>query len=280
MPAMSDGFRAAIAAAGLEPPAYLPPGRIVRFPGHDKRPSNRAGWALLFEDGRGGVFGDWSTGMREVWTGGRRSDTVRCQAKTCADISIARHLYLRNLNQRRRQAARLANERWQAAGPVAEHPYLTAKRVRAHGLRCEGGNLLVPVEIDGRITSLQTIGPSGEKFFLRHGEVGGGCFRIGTARGRLFIAEGYATGATLFERTGHAVAVAFNAGNIPKVAQGMRARYPDLRITIAADNDRSGLEIGRRAANLIDADLIYPDFTHLDGDGTDFNDYVTLGGAL
>jgi hypothetical protein len=37
------------------------------FPGLGKKRSNRAAWCLLFADGDGGVFGDWSTGLSEVW---------------------------------------------------------------------------------------------------------------------------------------------------------------------------------------------------------------------
>jgi phage/plasmid primase-like uncharacterized protein len=62
-----SNFRDAIRAAGLEPPDYIEPGRLHRFPGNGKRPSNRAGWCLLFHDGLGGCFGDWSSGLSETW---------------------------------------------------------------------------------------------------------------------------------------------------------------------------------------------------------------------
>ena len=74
--------------------------------------------------------------------------------------------------------------------------------------------------------------------------------------------------------------VAFNAGNLTKVAQVIRDENPDLPITMAADNDRMGLEMARKAAHAVSCDLIYPDFTELEVDGTDFNDYVVSGGEL
>ena len=54
----------------------------------------------------------------------------------------------------------------------------------------------------------------------------------------LIICEGVATGLSLYECTGYPVAVAFDAGNLEPVAKVMRARMPNLRIVIAADDDR------------------------------------------
>ena len=42
------------------------------------------------------------------------------------------------------------------------------------------------------------------------------------ARAELVICEGFATGASIHEATGHAVAVAFNAGNLQAVAVALR----------------------------------------------------------
>ncbi|MBK7252207.1 MAG: toprim domain-containing protein [Gammaproteobacteria bacterium] len=78
------------------------------------------------------------------------------------------------------------------------------------------GRLLVPVrDSSGRLMSLQRIGPDGEKRFFYGGHVAGGYFIIGAPGDTVCIAEGYATAASIHEATGHAVAVAFNAGNLP-----------------------------------------------------------------
>lgn len=60
-------FRDAIRSTGLEPPDAIKPGKVHRFPGAGKGPSNRAGWCLLFHDGLGGCFGDWSSGLSHTW---------------------------------------------------------------------------------------------------------------------------------------------------------------------------------------------------------------------
>ena len=43
--------------------------------------------------------------------------------------------------------------------------------------------------------------------------------------GKLIVCEGYATGASLHDATGEAVAVAFNSGNLEAVALDLRAKY-------------------------------------------------------
>ena len=56
-------FKNAIREAGLEPPDIITPGKLHRFQGIGKRSGNNAGWCKLFEDGLGGVFGDFSSGF-------------------------------------------------------------------------------------------------------------------------------------------------------------------------------------------------------------------------
>ncbi len=69
------------------------------------------------------------------------------------------------------------------------------------------------------------------------GKIRGCYFSIGKPDGRVLIAEGFATGASVHEATGDAVAVAFNAGNLKPVAKILRAKFPDAHITVCADND-------------------------------------------
>ena len=66
-------FKDAILNAGLTPPDHIEPGKIYRFPGADKSASNKAGWCKLFEDGIGGVYGDYSTGLSASWQAKRET---------------------------------------------------------------------------------------------------------------------------------------------------------------------------------------------------------------
>jgi putative DNA primase/helicase len=97
------------------------------------------------------------------------------------------------------------------------------------------------------------------------------------------ICEGYATAATLHDATGDAVAVAFDCGNLARVAAKLRERYPRAEIVIAADNDRftdgnPGLTAARTAAGGVRARVAVPMFANSE-DGTDWNDFALSRGV-
>jgi len=177
------------------------------------------------------------------------------------------------------EAAETAKHIWEAAKPCEGHPYLTRKGVRSHGLREKDGDLVVPVYTPrGEMTSLQIIAPEGVKRFLTGGRKKGCLFMLGTVtEDPLYIAEGYATAATIHEATGQAVVVAFDAGNLTPVAQGLRELHPDVDFVICADDDLTkgnpGLKHATEAAQAIQGRVVVPDW----GEGrpdhaTDFND--------
>ncbi|AMM23832.1 hypothetical protein AX767_05325 [Variovorax sp. PAMC 28711] len=191
--------------------------------------------------------------------------------------------------QRKRQsdAAVAALIRWTAASPVEAHPYLSSKGVRAYGIRVEmNDTLLIPVrDAQGRMHSFQAIAFDGTKRFQPGGKVKGCYHAIGQPRGKLAICEGYATGATLHENTGHAVAIAFNSGNLLAVAQALRAKYPGITLVLCADDDwktegNPGLTAATEATRVVGGLLAVPIFTGLPRgeEDTDFNDLHRLAG--
>lgn len=67
----AENFRAAILAATRgHGPERIVPGELQRF-STSHRNGDKAGWCRFFEDGRGGVFGDFRSGMSTVWTAPR-----------------------------------------------------------------------------------------------------------------------------------------------------------------------------------------------------------------
>jgi len=187
--------------------------------------------------------------------------------------------------QRQQEAAGQAAQRWQAATPATAHPYLTRRGIKAHGVRVEGDALLIPLrDASGAIRSLQSIDAEGGKRFMTGGQVAGCYHAIGKPEGALIVCEGYATGASIHEATGQAVAVAFNAGNLLAVAQALRSKYPAMRLIVAADDDwrtegNPGITKATEAAQAVGALLAVPRFTGERGDkDTDFNDLHRLAG--
>jgi len=192
-------------------------------------------------------------------------------------ISKAKRKSEREKKARHDKVSKQAVTLWEIAALCIGHTYLNRKGVQSHGLRVYGVHLLVPMYNDGKLWSLQKIAPDGTKRSFTGGKVSGCYYLIGKPKGRLWLAEGYATAATLHELTGDAVACCFNAGNLAKVASTLHRKLPGIRITIGADNDKAGLESASRAAAIAGGKFIYPEFN--DGDnGTDWNDFATQYG--
>ena len=283
-----DQFRHAIESSGLIPPDHIEPGRWIKFPGYQKSVKNRAGWCFMFDDMRGGMFGDYSSGMEGHWTGINGHSPTPAQ-REAHRASIKAMQAQREAAQARRNttAAADAVQRWQTAKHCAAHAYLASKGAQAHGVRVDtSGALIVPMrDAAGALCSLQTITPDGDKRFLSGGRVKGCYHSIGKPAGVLIVCEGYATGASIHEATGHAVAVAFNAGNLEAVALALHAKYPAVKLIIAADDDHQtegnpGMSKARAAAQAVGGLLAVPVFPVDRPDkATDFNDLHQLAGA-
>jgi putative DNA primase/helicase len=282
-----NDFRAAILAVLGHAPEAIEPGKLHRFATSDRR-GDEAGWCKLFDDCRGGVFGDWRTGITETWSARpAASMTAAERAALARQVAAARAEREAEERQRHAAAADAARVRWAAAAPVAgrDHHYLVAKSVRAHGLRIEAGHtLLIPMrDADGRLWGVQGIATDGCKRFMPGQRVRGLYLAIGKPFARLVVAEGYATGATIHEETGDAVAVAFNAGNLLPVALALRDKFLRLELIFAADDDwktpgNPGMTKASEAAAAVGGKVAVPDFTGLPRgeQDSDFNDLARL----
>ncbi len=207
------------------------------------------------------------------------------QERTASALRVQQAQEAKNL-----AAARQASQLWKMAKPADPlHTYLLTKGVQPYLLRqLNRGRLLVPLCDDGRLVNLQTITPDGGKRFLSGGRVHGCYSPLGkVSEGcRLYVCEGWATGATLHLNTGSPVVCAMNAGNLKPVAVAMRERYgTTLDLVIAGDDDRKTIgNPGNRAANqaarATDARVVFPEWPNdAPSDLSDFNDlYLWLTG--
>lgn len=128
---------------------------------------------------------------------------------------------------------------WKRAKPAsADHAYLQAKGIKPHNAKQDKDTLIIAAYKGGRISTLQFIKPDGSKLFKKHGEKRGAYGFIGSNKdGRLWIAEGFATAASVHEATGEQVVIAFDCGNLEVVAALMQQKHKGRDIIIAADND-------------------------------------------
>lgn len=273
-----SAFKDAMRQAGYEPPLDITPGKIHRFSTNGK-PKDTAGFCKMFDDMRGGIFGCFRSGDEQAWQETRtREFTPQEKAEWRRQVEQAKREREEEAERLRTEAREKAARLWETL-PAANdnHPYLLRKGVQAFNVKQSGDALVVPLkDTDGTLHSLQFIDPEGNKRFLTGGRIKGCYSGIGRPNGRIYIAEGYATAASIHQSTGHAVAIAFNAGNLEPVAVALRERFRDIEIIIAADNDvntpgNPGITKAQQAARAVQATVVAPQ-------AGDFNDLALASG--
>jgi putative DNA primase/helicase len=101
----------------------------------------------------------------------------------------------------------------------------------------------------------------------------------------VLVAEGYSTAATLHEVTGLACAVAFDCGNLDRVACAIRKARPGVNIAVCGDDDwatkgNPGRRAAERAARMAGGRIVLPGPWpgNRGPKDTDFNDLARLAG--
>ncbi len=121
-----ESFKAAIQTQGLQPPDTIQPGKMHRFPGYGKKRGDDAAWCKLFDDLRGGVFGDFSTGLDEHWQiQTEQTHTAEERAAFKQQIEAERQQRQTEELQRHEAADILAA----AGADPKQHPYTIKKAV-------------------------------------------------------------------------------------------------------------------------------------------------------
>ncbi|MGD1327037.1 toprim domain-containing protein [Pandoraea pnomenusa] len=315
-----EQFRNAMADKGIVThDEIIADGKLHRYHVEGDKKGQRNAWAVLHLDGRpSGAFGcnrRYGNDQKFTWTG-----------KTVKPLSPTERRAFRERMEKQRAkreaaekarhaaAATLAQQIWESASECGDHPYLKRKGIKSHGLRIgawekvdtETGEvrvisksaLLIPIrDAKKRIHSLQAIFPvkiigDRDKDYLKDGAKAALFYSIGkplTVDGKLviIICEGYATGASIHESTGHAVIVAFDAGNLLPTARVIREHFPAALIVMAADNDRwtlkpienPGVYRAKEAARAVNGLVATPQFAELEGNPKDFNDLFVRQGA-
>lgn len=270
---MLNELNDAIKAVGYTPPHHIGIGKVTRFSTNNKQ-SDRSGWVLVFDDGKGAVFGCWRSGEQHQWQAHRDyTPSITEQEAMRQQFEEAKRKATLQRDEDYAVAAREAKSLFDAAVVVKEHDYLTDKGINPNMAKVFGGKLLIPVYDElGNIQSLQSIFSDGAKRFHAGGKMQGGHCWIGDpiASETLLIAEGFATADSLYQATNLAVCIAFNAGNLKAVTDMLKIQYDKKRIVICADNDVSGIGIDK--ANLCGVDVVYPDIHG------DFNDVMKQQG--
>lgn len=164
---------------------------------------------------------------------------------------------------------------------TGESPYLTGKGFAGYPAPLTGsvqhisgkdfpsGSLLLPLTTNaGAVTGAQLIAPTGEKSILPGSTMKGAFVALSPLPSeppvQVVITEGYATALTVSQITAGCVVAAISAGNLPNVAQALRARWPEVKIIIAGDNDfqdggeNPGRSFAERAAKAVGGWMTLP----------------------
>lgn len=268
---------AAMREHGLDPRAVVMDGCLHRFDTEKK--GGKAGWYVAFGDGvPAASFGNWKTGEAVNWRAdiGRELDVAEQMAHA---QRVARMKAIREAEIAERQAitADTVETIWSGGAPAsAEHPYLQRKGIEPHGARVTGdGRLMVPLFDGDALASLQYIDADGGKLYHSGGRTGGCYHQIGEIGEVIYVAEGFATAATIHEETGEVCFAAYSASNIVPVVE--RLAQIGKRIVVVADNDIGGVgkKYADQAAALYGVAVVMPPEP-----GDDANDYRKKGGDL
>jgi putative DNA primase/helicase len=226
----------AMAKEGLHPESVEIDGQMHRFG------NNNSGWYIAFpSEIPAGCFGDWKRDIEQPW-----------RAVISRNLSPVEALLLKQrleeaMSKRRLERECLAAEAATKAADIfsrcepttADHPYLQSKRVHAYSLRVSGDSLVAPMfNKEGSIISIQYISPEGRKRFITDSAIKGGFWWLSGDNSIIYVAEGFATAASIHAATGKTTFIAYAAFNIPLVVKMLREQYGNLKnITVVVDND-------------------------------------------
>ena len=287
-----EEFSRALLDAGLKLETYpVMDGQIHRVPVMGGKSGAKDGAYCGYEDGRpNGWYQNHRTGQQGKWVanGHTLTEPARNELRQEAAENLAAAESERQEQQEK--AKKRAYAKWMNAEAAQEHPYLSKKDIEPLEVRQDKhGNLIVPgYDLEsGRIQTLEYINQEGAKWYEK------GCPKKGAVcvlpnkealkeADVVLMVEGYATGASVHLATGLPVAVAFDAGNIKDAARAIKAKIPNARITICADNDPprpDGTNIGvmkakEAAASIPGTKVVVADFSQDEKSRglTDFND--------
>ena len=278
-------LRNAMSDAGIEPPDDIRmDGAIHRFKSGTSGKTgagDKSGWYVAYSDGiPAGRFGCWRADIEVIW----RADIGRSltpfdeinHARRMSEARVARDA---EIARTREVAAVTVDAIWSGgAAATLDHPYIQAKGIQVHGARVTGdGRLMLPLYgDDGVLASIQYISASGDKKYHTGGATAGKFKQFGDIGETVYIAEGFATAATIYEVTGACVLAAYSANNLQPIAEMIRARSSTINIIMVADNDESGVGLRKatEAAEAVAGRVIMPP---VEGDA---NDYALNGHDL
>jgi putative DNA primase/helicase len=267
----------------------IPDGRIHRFDRDGKK--NAWFWGVCMYSSKDGspyylaTVGDWRTDEKfEFKTNAAYSKE---DAKLIAErIKSGAKKAEKEKLQHQLEVADLSKSAFNEFAQTGTTPYLSKKQIpELYGCRVDADTLIVPArDAENKLWGFQRIYQDGKKYF-QSGQRKEGCFHVIPSEINfqetevVYVCEGFATGASIYQATGKPVVVAFDAGNLLPVASSIMGPT----IIICGDDDQwtdknPGREKAEAAAKKCLGKVWFPKFADTSTKPTDANDLHILEG--
>lgn len=272
-------------------------GEIIRFSDARDTPSNKSGWCIPYFNGQGvltaAAYGSWHhEEEKTTWLFDGYDDlTEEERSVILEEYSATRDAKLK-ADKVKKIECRQKLAGWLETGTLIteesfEHPYLVRKGIKVfEDIYLIGDELVIPLfNENGELITAQRVKPNGSKRFIKGCGKKGSFHLMSGNNDVVFVAEGYATAASLREATGYTTVMGIDAGNLLPTIIGL-TRMPQFKrsgFIICGDNDQYGennvgYEKATEAANAIGANSVFPSFQDESTKPTDFNDLHLLEG--
>jgi len=297
---LQDAFSEISKQLGSDIQPFPMDGELKRFKG----PKNKYPfWAIGREwDYKGNSYivikyGDWRNGSVFTW----KNYGLKGQSKSF--VKKEREAW-EEIIEKEKTAAKEKHEscvkKWKPLFKAAKkstevHEYLASKDVESNHLAKinSHGTLLIPAYNENGFVGCQMIFKSEEtqefvKYYTTGIEKKGSFHPIGKIKGAkyIYVAEGFATAASIYEITKVPCVVAWDCNNLYPAIETIRKFNPKCRIIIACDKDvkekskdisvKKALFCKSRFSNII---IRVPKFENFDSNNTDFNDLMQIEGS-
>lgn len=307
-----EEFKAALQKAGLVIDG-LPnmDGTLYRVAVEGDKGQAKSGAYTGFTNGHpAGYIQNYKTGYKETWKSSVHQSNGKDQEIDLKNLIEAnkalREERAHALEENYEKTASLLEEEFKnARWAHNQHPYLQKKGFDTNFYlkQDKNGNLLIPLkDINGKHWASQRIFSNGDKMIgmtrtkeekenhIEHPAKKQGNFhllgakKLNSSIKEVFVCEGFATAASVFQATNKPTIMGVDAGNLEIVITNIREKFPKMEITIAADNDiKKELDnkpnVGKETAFEIqekypDVKVVLPNFTSQEAEQglSDFND--------
>ena len=182
---------------------------------------------------------------------------------------------------------------WDHSSTNPHANYLSRKKINdlygaMTAMDSQGRCVVVPLQDnEGKLWTTQTISDDGFKMFMKGGKKTGSYHVIPDRellndQEVIYIAEGYATAASIYQAINKPVVVAFDTNNLIAVGKAIRNKYTECAIIFCADDDgeikrpdgtvwNPGIDTAKKASEALNAQYISPKFKDKK-DQSDYND--------